>query len=450
MRWTDRTVRAALGLGGPAGEEAYTGISTDTRSLAPGALFVALTGERFDSHSFLADAARAGATAAVVRSGTPDVPGLTLYGVADTRHALGELARARRKALTGPVVAITGTNGKTSTKEMIAAALRTRYHTWATRINLNNLIGVPLTILEAPDDTEALVIEAGANLKGEIARHRDVIAPSIAVITNVAAGHLEGFGSGDGVLLEKLSLADGVALAIVGTEPATLPDLTRQHARKVISAGLVNADRTPASVDMATDGRPRVTVGRHTFLLDARGRHQAGNAMLAWAVGEALGLDPDKVARSLESLPLPGGRGEVTQHGGLTIVNDAYNANPSSFRAAIDLARALRGKRPLVFVAGTMRELGPQSAALHAEVASLLVTLRPELLAAIGEFVPALEPYRAALGNRLITAEDALLLSPRLAARISGDELVVLKGSRGVALERLLPDLVARSSSPTA
>lgn len=450
MRWTDRTVRAALGLGGPVGEEAYTGISTDTRSLAPGALFVALTGERFDSHSFLADAARAGATAAVVRSGTPDVPGLTLYGVADTRHALGELARARRKALTGPVVAITGTNGKTSTKEMIAAALRTRYHTWATRINLNNLIGVPLTILEAPDDTEALVIEAGANLKGEIARHRDVIAPSIAVITNVAAGHLEGFGSGDGVLLEKLSLADGVALAIVGTEPATLPDLTRQHARKVISAGLVNADRTPGSVDMATDGRPRVTVGRHTFLLDARGRHQAGNAMLAWAVGEALGLDPDKVARSLESLPLPGGRGEVTQHGGLTIVNDAYNANPSSFRAAIDLARALRGKRPLVFVAGTMRELGPQSAALHAEVASLLVTLRPELLAAIGEFVPALEPYRAALGNRLITAEDALLLSPRLAARISGDELVVLKGSRGVALERLLPDLVARSSSPTA
>lgn len=448
MRWSDRSLRAALQLAGPAGEESYSGISTDTRTIAKGALFVALAGERFDAHSFLPAAVAAGARGAVVRTGTPDVPGLTLYRVPDTRRALGDIAHARRKALTGPVIAITGTNGKTSTKEMIAAVLRTRYRTWATRINLNNLIGVPLTILEAPDDTEALVIEAGANLKGEIARHREVIAPSIAVITNVAAGHLEGFESGEGVLLEKLALTDGVALAIVGIEPPTLPALARQRARKVISAGLAAADRVPAAVEVNADGRPRVTIGGHAFLLDARGRHQVGNAMLAWAVGEALGLDPEKMARSLETLPLPGGRGEITRYGDLTIVNDAYNANPSSFRAAIDLAKVLRGNRPLVFVAGTMRELGAQSAVLHAEVASLLVALRPELLAAIGEFVPALEPYRAALGNRLLTAEDASLLSPRLAARISGDELVVLKGSRGVALERLLPDLVARSSSP--
>ncbi len=449
MQWNDRSVRAALGLAGPAGIETYSGISTDTRAIAPGALFVALVGERFDAHTFLTAAHGAGAIGAVVRSETPDVPGLTLYRVVDTQHALGELAHARRRAITGPVIAITGTNGKTSTKEMIAAALRTRYRTWATRSNLNNLVGVPLTILEAPDDTEALVIEAGANLKGEIARHREVIAPSIAVITNVAAGHLEGFGSGEAVLLEKLSLIEGVALAIVGTEPPLLPDLARRHARKVISAGLTDADRVPSKVELSRDGRPKVTIGQHTFLLDARGRHQAGNAMLAWAVGTALGLDPEKMARSLEHLPLPGGRGEISHYGGLTIVNDAYNANPASFRAAIDLARSLRGTRPLVFVAGTMRELGAQSEALHAEVASLLVALRPDLLCAIGEFVPALEPYRVALGNRLVTASDAILLSPKLSARISGDELIVLKGSRGVALERLLPDLVARSSSPT-
>ena len=447
MRWTDRAVRAALGLSGPSTDLAYSGISTDTRAIVEGSLFVALKGDRFDGHEFLEQAALAGARGAVVRRGTERVPGLVLYHVGDTLHALGELAHARRKAIPGPVVAITGTNGKTSTKEMVAAALRTRYRLTATRINLNNLIGVPLTILEAPDDAEALVIEAGANLKGEMARHREVIEPSIAVITNVAAGHLEGFGSSDGALMEKLALTDGVPLAVVGLEPPTLPELARRRARRVISAGLAGADRTPAKVELLPDGRPRLTIGTHVFAVDARGRHQAANAMLAWTVAEALGLDPERVARSLETLDVPGGRGEMVQMGGITVLNDAYNANPASFRAAIELARALRGTRKLVFVAGTMRELGGASPTLHAEIASALVTLKPDLLAVIGEFVPALEPYRPALGARLLTAPDAATLSPLLAARIDGDELVVLKGSRGVALERLLPDLAARASS---
>jgi UDP-N-acetylmuramoyl-tripeptide--D-alanyl-D-alanine ligase len=448
VRWTDRTVRAALGLSGPSTDAVYSGISTDTRAIVEGSLFVALEGERFDGHAFLEQAARAGARGAVVRRGTERIPGLVLYHAADTLRALGELAHARRKAIPGPVVAITGTNGKTSTKEMIAAALRTRYRLTATRINLNNLIGVPLTILEAPDEAEALVIEAGANLKGEMARHREVIEPSIAVITNVAAGHLEGFGSSDGALMEKLAITDGVPLAVVGLEPPTLPELARRRARRVISAGLAGADRTPAKVELLPDGRPRLTIGGHVFVVDARGRHQAANAMLAWTVAEALGLDPERVARSLESLDVPGGRGELTQIGGLTVLHDAYNANPASFRAAIDLARVLRGTRKLVFVAGTMRELGDASSTLHAEIASALVTLKPDLLAVIGEFVPALEPYRPALGERLLTAPDAAALSPLLAARIGGDELIVLKGSRGVALERLLPDLAARASSP--
>ena len=232
-----------------------------------------------------------------------------------------------------------------------------------------------------------------------MARHREVIEPSIAVITNVTAGHLEGFGSGDGVLNEKLSLLDGVPLALVGTEPPGLAELARLRARKVITAGLRDADRVPSRVEVTADGRPRVSVAGQRFLLDARGKHQAGNAMLAWAVAEALGLDPAKVARSLETLSLPGGRGELTQHGGLTVLHDAYNANPASFRAAIELARSLRGKRRLVFVAGTMRELGESSAAHHSEIASLLVALRPDVLAAVGEFVPALEPLPRGAGQ---------------------------------------------------
>jgi len=449
MRWTDRTVRAALGLPGPATDAAYTGVSTDTRAIIPGSLFVALKGDRFDGHGFLRAAADAGAIGAVVRGETPEVPGLLLYRVPDTLRALGDLAHARRKAVPGPVVAITGTNGKTSTKEMIAAALRTRYRLHATRINLNNLVGVPLTILEAPEDTEAMVLEAGANRPGEIPRHREVIDPSIVVITNASAGHLEGFGSGEQLLREKVSLAEGVPLAIVGTDPPGLAELVRQRARKVVTAGLTGADRVPAKVEVTSDGRPRLIVGRHSFLLAARGKHQAANAMLAWSVAEALGLDLGLVARALESLDIPGGRGELVQHGELTVLNDSYNANPASFRAAIDLARSLRGRRRLVFVAGTMRELGEASAALHTEIASNLVALRADLLAAVGEFVPALEPYRGELGDRLLTAPDAEALARLLVPRLAGDELVILKGSRGVALERLLPDLAARAVSTT-
>lgn len=446
MRWTDSVVRAALGIEAPPRSVFFTSVSTDTRQIGPGALFVALRGERFDGHAFLAEANAAGATGAVVERDTPEVPGLTLYRVADTLSGLGRLGRARRRTIPGPVVAITGTNGKTSTKEMLAAVLRTRYRTHATRKNLNNLIGVPLSILEAPDDTEALVLEAGASVPGEIARAREIIEPSIAVITNVAPGHLEGFGGLDGVMTEKLALAEGVPVAVVGTEPPTLSELARKQARKVISAGLAGADRVPTRVDLTTDGRPRVTAMGATFLLDARGRHQAGNAMIALAVGEVLGLAAEPMARALESLSLPGARGELRQVGKLTILDDSYNANPASFRAAIELARSLRPQRRLVFVAGTMRELGRHAASLHSEVAGHLAALRPDILAAIGDFVPALEPYRESLGDRLIVGGDVPDIAPALVQRLQGDELIVLKGSRGVALERLIPDLVTRAS----
>lgn len=414
--------------------------------MVPGALFVALKGEKFDGHAFLAEARNAGATGAVVAVDTSEVEGLALYRVADTLRGLGKLGRYRRRTIPGPVVAVTGTNGKTSTKEMLAAVLRTRYRTHATRKNLNNLVGVPLSILEAPDDTEALVIEAGASIPGEIARAREIIEPSIAVITNVAPGHLEGFGGLDGVMTEKLALAEGVPVAVVGTEPPTLGELARKKARKVISAGLAGADRTPSQVEVTADGRPKVAAMGVTFLLDARGRHQAGNAMLALTVGEILGLIPEKMARSLESLSLPGARGELRQVGKLTILDDSYNANPASFRAAIELARSLRQNRRLVFIAGTMRELGRHAASLHGEVAGHLAALRPDILGAIGDFVPALEPYRASLGDRLVVAGDAPDLAALLVPRLQGDELIVLKGSRGVALERLIPDLLTRAS----
>jgi UDP-N-acetylmuramoyl-tripeptide--D-alanyl-D-alanine ligase len=441
-------VRAALGLPPVEVDRRFSTISTDTREIPAGALFVALSGERFDGHDYLAAATAAGAAAAIVREGTPAVPGLTLLPVPDPLRAFGQLARARRRGFTGPVVAITGTNGKTSTKEMLAAALGTRYVTYATRANLNNLVGVPLTILEAPAGAEALVVEAGANLPGEIARYREIIEPDVVVVTNAVAGHLEGFGSLAGVLEEKLSLTDGVATAIVGTDPAALAAGARSRARSVRTAGLQGADLVPDRVELGPDARPRLTFGDISFSLGARGLHQADNAVRVWAVAEALNLDGTAVGQALERFQLPSGRGELLQSGGLTILNDSYNANPQSFRSAIATAAALRGKRRLVFVAGTMRELGAASAELHREIARELVALNPDLLAAVGEFVQALAPHAATLGDRLLTADDAVALGPGLAAHLHGDEVVVLKASRGVALERILPALTARSGGP--
>jgi UDP-N-acetylmuramoyl-tripeptide--D-alanyl-D-alanine ligase len=445
--WPESAVRKALGLPGAGEGRTFDGISTDTRSIAPGSLFVALTGERFDAHDFLNAAASAGAAAAIVRTGMPPVPGLPLIEVPDTLRAFGALARARRASMPGPVVAITGTNGKTSTKEMLAAALRTRFRTYATRANLNNLVGVPLTILEAPEGTEALVVEAGANLPGEIARYREIIDPRVVIITNAVAGHLEGFGSLAGVVEEKLSLAAGADLAVVGVDPPALADGARRVARRVRTAALVGADLVPDRVEIGPDARPVLTIGGTTFTLAARGLHQADNAMRVWAVAQELGLDLAAVGAALEQFTLPGGRGELLQTGGLTILNDCYNANPQSFRAAMATARSLRGGRRLVFVAGTMRELGSESSALHAQVARELVDLDAELLAAVGDFVTALEPYRARLGPRLVTAADPPTLGPLLRDRLEGNEVVVLKASRGVALERILPALTARANS---
>ena len=447
--WTGARVRAALGLPASDGETTrFTRVLTDTRAIVPGALFVALAGERFDGHDYLEAAAAAGAAGAVVRDGTAVPAPLVPFEVPDTLRALGQLARARRRELAGPVVAVTGSNGKTSTKQMLAAVLATRYAVYATRANLNNLVGVPTTILEAPENTEALVVEAGANLPGEVARYREIIEPSLTVVTNAVAGHLEGFGSLAGVVAEKLALTDGVPLAIVGTDPPELATGARRRAAAVRTAGLQGADLVPERVELDPDARPVLTFGGVSFTLAARGLHQADNAARVWAVVEALDLDRSAAARALEGFPMPGGRGELLEQSGLTILNDCYNANPQSFRAVIATARALRDRRRLVFIAGTMRELGADAAGLHAEIAAELVALEPDLLGAVGEFVPALAPYAARLGDRLITAPEPLALGPLVAARLEGGELVVLKASRGVALERILPALTVRATPP--
>jgi len=442
--WSASQVATALGVPDPGSGEVFQNVSTDTRTIEKGDLFVALVGERFDAHEFLSQAASRGATAAVVRRGANPVPGLLLFEVEDTLVALGQLARARRREITGPVVAVTGTNGKTSTKEMLAKALASKWSVHATHENLNNLIGVPLTILEAPAECDALVVEVGANEVGEIARMRDIVEPSIGLVTNVSHGHLQGFGSLEGVLEEKTSLLDGVPVAVVGTEPPELGRKAQQMAGRCVVAGTeVPATFTPDSWSIDENGRGTVRVCGVEVILPVLGYHQIENFLLVAAVAKELGIDLEEVGKNLSRVRLPDGRCEVIESGDRIILNDSYNANPGSLEALLKTASGLLGDRLLVFVLGTMLELGEKSAELHLKSAADVLKVNPHIVAVMGEFVPAFREFTAELGDRLIEAEDAESLGRLVSARLSGGELIVVKGSHGVRLDRAVPYLLS-------
>ena len=439
--WPSEIVASALGVPGPAGL-VFDAVSTDTRAIHAGDLFVALQGERFDAHDFLVKAREQGARAAVVRQGTPAVAGLPFFEVPDTLVALGNLARARRRRLPvgAPVVAITGSSGKTSTKELIRAALAPRFRVHATAGNLNNLVGVPLTILAAPVDTQALVVEAGANLPGEVARLRDIIEPTIAVVTNVGYAHVEGFGSLAGVMAEKVSLLERVPLGVVGTEPPELALEARRRTQVVVVAGRGGSAQVhPDAADLDDEGHPVLEWGEATVTLPVTGFHQIENAALAVAVARGAGVPVAEAVAGLAAAHLPGGRGAVSAVRGLLVIDDSYNANPGSLSRAVEFARwlATRHHRPLAIVVGTMLELGGESGRLHAAAAAEIVAAGPALVGAVGAFGPAFAPHKGVL-SRLLVAPDAEGLGSMLAKALRGDEVVLLKASRGVELERVL------------
>lgn len=447
-RWTSEHVAQALGVDQASERRVFSSISTDTRTLEPGALFIALVGSRFDAHDFLSEAHARGATGAVVRRGTAGILRLATFEVEDTTVALGLLARDRRRDVPGPVVAVTGTNGKTATKEMLARALGSRWRVHATKGNLNNVIGVPLTILAAPEDTAALVVEVGANQPGEIAQLGEVIEPTVGVVTNVSVGHVEGFGSVEQALAEKVSLLDNVPLAVVGTEPKTLPEHARMRAERVVVAGSdASAEVRPDSWQLHDDGTVEFTFQEISVHLPLVGKHQLDNALLALATAVELDVDPREVGAALRDVELPPGRCEVLTHGDLVVLHDAYNANPGSLTAALETAQAMRGDRPLVVVVGSMLELGRESAALHEAMADHVMAVNPNLIAATGAFIGAFDRHRALLGNRLLTAHDPATLGKVVATRLEGHEFILLKASRGVRLERALTSLLPDGDS---
>jgi UDP-N-acetylmuramoyl-tripeptide--D-alanyl-D-alanine ligase len=409
--------------------------------LKPGELFVALRGERFDASEFVRAAAAAGAEGAIVERRPEGVPAdLELFVVEDTLRALGRLAAVRRLELEPTVVAITGTSGKTTTRELTAAALGEG--AYASPGNFNNLVGLPLSILTAPEDAGIWVLEIASNSPGEVERLGRIAEPDHAVITSVAEGHLEGLGDMQGVLNEKLGLLTSLRAggrALVANEPSELVQGARESCSDVRTVGLDDtADEHPDAWAVSEHGVEWSWRGVD-FRLPGFGAHLIKDALFAASVADLLGVERREMAERIGAVQLPPMRGEVRRVGGLLLLVDCYNANPSSFRAAIESLEGLAGERRRAVLAGTMLELGERSAALHEEVARAMVSAGIELIAATGEFAAAFERSGPRPSEGLILGTELEDAYRQLAQRLRGDEAVLLKASRGMKFERAIP-----------
>jgi UDP-N-acetylmuramoyl-tripeptide--D-alanyl-D-alanine ligase len=422
----------------------FTRVSTDTRDIQSGDLFVALKGDSFDGHHYLPEAVEKGASAVVVSIvAKTSVPQLQ---VSDTRLAYGIIARQNRRRFNGTVVAITGSSGKTTTKEMIAAILSECGAVVATKKNLNNEVGVPLTLLEIDGSHQYAVIELGASAVGDIEYLAQFAEPDIAVVTNAMPVHIEGFGSIQGVAKTKGELFEslsGNGIAVVNKDD----DFYEQWQRQAGDAKVMTFSRDNSAADIfARDIVLDKTGATHFSLcyqddtcrieLCLLGMHNVTNAIAAAAAGLSAGADLRQVKKGLEKVRPVSGRLKSIALDRLTVIDDTYNASPDSVRAAIDVLEGFSGKRCLVL--GAMAELGPEAEKLHEEVAVYAREKKIDQFVAVGEFakVMAASFGGSAVGypsmDKLLENLDALLMS----------EMVLVKGSRSAHMERVVQALV--------
>ncbi|HUQ83485.1 MAG TPA: UDP-N-acetylmuramoyl-tripeptide--D-alanyl-D-alanine ligase [Gemmatimonadaceae bacterium] len=448
-RVTDALSSILVGVA-PRGSGRFSTVNTDTRSVAAGNLFVALKGERFDAHAFLADAVSKGAAAVVVSDVKAAATlGVPAFVVADTTVALGLLGRYRRRVWGKTVVAVAGSNGKTSTKELTSAALASRLSVYATRGNLNNHIGVPLTLLAIPDDADVAVVEIGTNHPGEVAMLRALVEPDLAIVTSIGEEHLEGLGDLAGVLREESAVFADVPVAIVPAAQPEVAEAARTLAKSVVAAGLSSGDLRPDSWSIAPDGAGVLRFGDVEVRPPLRGEHNLRNAMLAIATARALGVTIEDAAAGIARTPALPMRSAWIQIGGITVINDAYNANPASARESLRMLAALDTTRQRVAILGSMLELGAAGPALHDEIAEIALNGPAQVIVGIGEFArtfKALAPDDA----RVIPASDAPDAWPALAKRLAPDAVILLKGSRGTRLERLIASIESHAGIQAA
>jgi UDP-N-acetylmuramoyl-tripeptide--D-alanyl-D-alanine ligase len=439
-------------LAGADPDAVVHGVQVDSRKVRAGELFVALPGTRTDGSLFAAAAAEAGAAATLAQEGT--VFAGPRVEVADPLAALGALGTAVRDRSAATVVAVTGSNGKTTTKDLLAAALATRLPTVANQASFNNEVGLPLTLTRIEPGTRAVVVEMGARGPGHIAALARLARPGVGVVLNVGESHLGMFGSREAIAKAKGELVEALppdGTAVLNADDPQVAAMAARTVARVVTFGLAAGEVRAAGVELDGDGRARFMLrtpaGTAPVVLPAPGEHLVGCALAAAAAAHVLGVGPDDAAAGLAAARLSPMRMQVHRRpDGLTVVNDAYNANPSSMAAALKTLAALgrRGGRT-VAVLGEMAELGPDAAAEHDRVGRLATRLGIDRLVGVGE--PGRVMVSAARMEGMWPEEaeavpDADAAVALLAPALGPDDVVLVKASRVVALDRVADALL--------
>lgn len=442
--------RLTAGNGGSAVRQ----ICTDSRALKPGDLFVALRGEHFDGQTFVAEAAKRGAAGAIVEAAPAELPrGFAILEVANTLTALQQLAAHYRRSLALQVVAITGSNGKTSTKDLTAAVLAEHFQVTKTEGNFNNHIGLPLTMLRARSSDQLGVFEIGMNHPGEIAPLAALAAPDVAIITNIGMAHVEFMGSREAIAQEKGMLAEALSpsgTVILGADDEFSASLAARTKADLVLVGVGKGDV------QATELRPHGNGTRFTLSADGRrvsaelpvpGTHMVRNALLAVAAGRVFGLSLEQCAEGLRKLQLTRGRLEQKVIHGVQILDDTYNANPDSVGAALSTLASMPTAGRRIAVLGRMGELGTESERGHRMVGEAAAREHTDVVMAVGAGVEAEwiadSAYRAGVEKviRVATTEAA---TESLRGLTKAGDVVLVKGSRAAKMERIVEGLLGQ------
>lgn len=424
-------------------------VMTDSRKIQPGDLFVALSGDRYDGHSFLEDVAARGASAAIVRRAYGQRPhGFPTLEVDDTLYGLQQLAGSYRKTLPAKIVGITGSNGKTSTKEFTFSVLSSKKKTWCTEGNLNNHIGVPLTLLEGNSGYETGVVEMGMNHAGEIAPLAKMAAPEVGIITNVGVAHIEYLGSRRAIAEEKGALAQAVSsrgTVVLNAEDEfceMIAGMTNSH---ILTAGIGCGDIQALDL-MAEEEGTRFGLAhegeRVEVFLPIPGRHMVRNAAMAAAAGLALDLTLHDVAEGFQSLKKMHGRLESRIVAGVRFLDDSYNANPDSMEAALATLGQWPARGRRIAVLGRMGELGGFAEEGHRKVGAVAAVSGLDWLLTIGEEAEWIsEEARKRGAQRVDHFDDVVSAAKAIREEIHEDDLVLIKGSRSAAMERVIEEV---------
>jgi len=436
-----------------AAEAVVNGYSIDSRTVGPGQLFFAVKGERLDGHDFVEQALEKGAAAAVVRSDqAARYQGVTrLLAVEDTLVALQTLATAVRKRWGKPLIAVTGSAGKTTTKEAIAHVLSARFRVLKSEGNFNNHFGLPLMLLKLEPEYDVAVIEMGMSHAGEIRALAKIAQPEIGVVTNVASVHLEFFDSLAGIARAKYELIESLPLsgtAVLNADDEYVSQFGRGFRGKVVQYGLgatadVRAENIRFKGTEGTEFDVVTGTSREHATLPLVGEHNVLNALAAVAVGVERGLKPAEAAAALAALTPADKRGQVLQVGNITVINDCYNSNPKALEAMVDALAAMKARRRIV-VAGEMLELGPAGEEMHRRAGDHISEKKIDVLIGVRGLAQAMVGAAVQAGARaefVTSSEDA---GEWLAREARDGDVILLKASRGVKLERALETWMAR------